>query len=226
MAVKAAEWESELWSCVSNGGGEHCPLYSQCRYRLDGHWCTDDNGERLKRLSDDRCLNLSNYEFIKSGRPFGIFELVTSLANKYLKRGGIRNPPVPTELVQLADEQYPIEVHQLPLIAHHGSVWRLKEKWIIQLREDDPSAKKRFTIFHEAFHILAHCRANHVFKKRETRRGSFNELLADYFAVCVLIPREWVKERWAEVKDLDKMAKIFDVPKPVMCIRLKRMGLL
>ncbi|GAG36112.1 unnamed protein product [marine sediment metagenome] len=56
-------------------------------------------------------------------------------------------------------------------------------------------------------------------------QGSFNELLADYFAVCILMPREWVKEKWAEVKDLDKMAEIFDVPKSAMCIRLKRLGL-
>ena len=226
MAVKTTKWESELWSCVSRGDGEHCPLYGCCQHRLAGKWCTDDNGEFLKRLSDDRRFNFRNYEFIESGGPYGIFELVTSLANNYLERGGIHNAPVPTELVQLADEQHPIEVHQLPLIAHHGSVWRLKEKWIIQLREDDPSAKKRFTMFHEAFHILAHCRANPVFKKKETRQGSFNELLADYFAVCVLIPREWVKEKWAEVKDLDKMVKIFDVTKPEMCITLKRLGLL
>jgi Zn-dependent peptidase ImmA (M78 family) len=55
--------------------------------------------------------------------------------------------------------------------------------------------------------------------------GSFNELVADYFALCTLMPREWVVERWAEVNDLDRMAKIFNVPKSAMCIRLRQMGL-
>jgi len=60
-----------------------------------------------------------------------------------------------------------------------------------------------------------------VFRKRGTKGGSFNELLADYFAICILMPK-----KWAEVKDLDRMAEIFDVPKAVMCIRLKRLGLI
>jgi len=84
----------------------------------------------------------------------------------------------------------------------------------------------RFTIFHEAFHILAHCRTSPVFRKRGSIVGSFNEFLADYFALCILMPREWVAEKWAEVKDLDQMAKIFSVSKSAMCIRLRQMGLI
>jgi len=63
------------------------------------------------------------------------------------------------------------------------------------------------------------------YRKRGTTQGSFNELLADYFAACILMPREWVKRKWAEVENLDRMAEIFDVPKPAMCIRLRQLGL-
>ena len=51
-------------------------------------------------------------------------------------------------------------------------------------------------------------------------------LLADYFATCILMPKEWVTEKWVEVMDLDRMAEIFDAPKSAMCIRLKRLGLI
>ena len=88
--------------------------------------------------------------------------------------------------------------------------------------------RQRFTLFHEVFHILAHCKATPVFKKRGTevnKGGSFNELLADYFAACILMPREWVREKWAEVKDLDSMTKIFEIPKPIMWIKLRQLGL-
>jgi len=51
-------------------------------------------------------------------------------------------------------------------------------------------------------------------------------MLADYFAGCVLMPKEWVKGKWVEVKDLDRMAKLFDVPQSAMWIRLKTMGLI
>ena len=84
---------------------------------------------------------------------------------------------------------------------------------------------RRFVLFHEAFHVLAHCQGIPVFRKRGVEQGHFNEGLSDYFAACILIPREWVREKWLEVKDLDSMAKTFDVPKPVMVIRLKQLGL-
>ena len=50
--------------------------------------------------------------------------------------------------------------------------------------------------------------------------------MADYVAACMLMLRGWVKEKWAEVKDLDRMAEIFDVPKSAICIRLRRLGLI
>jgi hypothetical protein len=60
-----------------------------------------------------------------------------------------------------------------------------------------------------------------IFRKRGSVVGSFNELLADYFALCILMSRDW-----AEVKDLDRMAEIFAVPKPAMCIRLRQLSLI
>jgi len=34
---KTPKWESELWSYISQGDGEHCPEYSQCQVRLRGN---------------------------------------------------------------------------------------------------------------------------------------------------------------------------------------------
>lgn len=82
------------------------------------------------------------------------------------------------------------------------------------------------TLFHEVFHILAHSRATPVFRKQEIKEGLFNEMLADYFAGCVLMPEGWVKEKWAEVNDLKQIAEIFQVTEVSMQIRLKTMGLI
>jgi len=157
-----------------------------------------------------------------------IFQFVEKLAQRLLKKGGVCNPPVPIKLLSLADEQNPIEIHPLPLKVHHAALWRLRDKWVIQLEDNAPSARNRFTLFHEAFHILAHCgsSATPVFRKRGVIQGSFNELLADYFAICVLMPRGWVKEKWTEMGNLGKMAQLFDVPKSTMWFRLKELGLI
>jgi len=228
MVGKTPKWESELWSYVGSGDGMRCPLHSHCHVRQKGGWCSDDNKERLNHLVDERQFNPHSYNFIESeatGRG-RLSQLVEMLAQKCLERGRVRYPPVPTELVSQADKQHTIEVRLLPLKVYHGAIWHQKDRWIIQLKNDTASATKRFTLFHEAFHILAHCKTTPVFRKRGAIAGSFYELLADYFAACILMPREWVAEKWAEVEDLDRMAEIFDVPKSAMCIRLKRLGLI
>lgn len=225
---KVPSWEIELWSYVSNGDGTCCPLYNCCQRRKRGGWCPDANKEDLNRFLDQRQFDLRSCDFIRSeaGGICRLYQLVEMLAQKYLKLGKVCSLPVPTRIVSLADPQHRIEIHTLPLKAYHGAVWRLKEGWVVQLRDGDTSAGRRFSLFHETFHILAHCRGTPVFKKRGLKQGSSNELLADGFASCILMPRQRVKEKWTEIKDLDGMAEIFAVPKSAMCIRLRWLGLI
>ena len=226
---KVASWEIELWSYLSSGDGMCCPLRSRCQRRQGGGWCPDENIEAINRLLDDREFNLHSCDFIVSEEAMGncrLCQLVEMLAQKYLRIGKVSSLPVPTGVFSLADEQRSIEIHSLPLKSYRGAIWRLNDGWVVQLKDGDTSAAKRFVLFHEAFHILAHRGGTPVFRKRGLEQGSFNELLADYFASCILMPREWIKERWAEIKDLDTMAEISAVPKSCMCIRLKWLGLI
>ena len=233
MTTKTPKWESELWSYLSKGNGERCPSYNCCGWRQRGGWCQHDDTRRLRRLLGCERFRPSSYDFIVCGVCGKIFELVEKLAHKYLEKGRVHCPPVPIELVYLVDEQSPVKIHMLPLKTCHGAMWRLKDGWVIQLKKDDPHATKRFVLFHEAFHILAHCNDAPVLAKRDVKlgsfyhkAGSFNELMADVFAAFVLMPGEWVREKWTETHDLEQMAQIFDVPKPQMCARLKFLGLI
>jgi len=225
-ARKVPRWESELWSYISKGDGETCPLYSQCQVRQRSGYCPVDDKERIDKVIDCKRFRISDYNFIECWEFCEIFKLVEMLAQSWLKKGGVHCPPVPTKVVQLADEEHPVEIRQLSLKVYHGSIWHLRDKWVIQLKSDDEAGMKRLTLFHEAFHILAHCKSIPVFNKRGSREGVFNEMLADKFATSILMPEQWVKEKWAEVKDLNQMAKIFQVSKPVLCIRLRRQGLI
>ena len=233
MAGKILKWESELWSYLSTGDGVTCPLHKYCQIRQQGGDCLNDDQQTIDRILsfiDGDEISQHSHEPLKfnfqmctgSGR---LFKLIGMLADSYLKKAGVCCPPVPTELVSLADEQRTIEARLLSLKAYHGAIWRLREGWVVQLKDSDTSASKRFTIFHEVFHILAHCSSTPVFRKIGTREGSFNELLADCFSTRLQVPKEWAKEKWAEVEDLDRLAEIFDVPKPAMCIRLRQLGL-
>ncbi len=224
---KVPKWESELWSLLSEGNGEYCPLYDHCSIRRECSWCVSEHITEISQALEDRQFNVAEYDFIKTepkrlGKPFRLVEM---LARKYLRKGKTHGPPVPVELILLFDTERNIEIHSISLKAYHGAIWRLEDRWIIQLKSGDTPAMKRYILFHEAFHVLAHSRGIPVFKKRGVEGGHFNEALADYFAACILMPREWVREKWVEVKDLDSMAKTFDVPKVVMWIRLRQLGL-
>jgi len=228
IMLKIPKWEAQLWSYVGSGDGMRCPFYGHCQVRKRGGWCPDENKERINQLLDEKQFNFHSYDFIESEAKglCKLCQLVETLAQRCLNTGGVRCPPVPAGLVTLFDLQHTVEVRQLPLKVYHGAIWHQKDGWVIQLKNGDTSATKRFTLFHEAFHIIAHCRASPVFRKRGSIVGSFNELLADYFALCTLMPREWVAEKWAELKDLDRMAEIFAVPKSAMCIKLRQLGLI
>jgi len=231
--LKIPKWETELWSYVSSGNGIHCPRYGYCQVRKRRGWCPSEDRQHLNQLRDEldeAQFNPLSFDFVKSQSGEGalgrLFQLVEMLAQKCLKAGKVLRPPVPTGLITLFDQQHTVEVRQLPLKVCHGAIWKQKDGWVIQLKGSDSSATKRFTLFHEAFHILAHCRTTPVFSKIGSMIGSFNECLADEFASCILMPREWVVENWANVRDLYRMAEIFDVPKPAMCLRLRQLGLI
>ena len=223
----SSRWETELWSYVSSGDGVTCPIYSSCHRRLGGGYCGSDHLDYIAKLIDDTQFCATKYDSVLSGWENGrLFQLVERLSQKYLQMGEVRGPPVPAELVSLSDTQHPIEVRLVPLKNHHGAIWYLKDTWVIQLNENEKPCRRRLALFHEAFHILAHRKSIPVFKKNEYGAGSFNELLADYFAASIMIPREWAKEKWIEVKDLDKMVKIFHVPKVLIWLRLREIGLI
>ncbi|MCK4354453.1 MAG: ImmA/IrrE family metallo-endopeptidase [Dehalococcoidia bacterium] len=226
MTQRIPKWESELWHYISSNDGTQCPLSGYRHAKQKGGWCPAACMEQVCRLVDSRYSNVEDYDSIERPTSCRIFELVEMLAQKYIKRRKVYHPPVPTELVSLADEQHPIEVRLVPLTAYHGAIWHLKGSWIIQLNENDAPATRRFTLFHEIFHILAHRKATPVFRKGELKAGHFNELLAEQFAISILMPAEMVRRKWAESNSLSKMAEIFDVPKSVACVRLKLLHLI
>ncbi len=243
MEVRIPEWESELWSYVSSGDGANCPLYHKCHVRREGGCYISDSNKDIQnicRLIDaDTDADEAEAEAALSpawggigcfrcDRPGRIFQLATMLARKYLEKAKVHSPPVPTSIISVADDNRPIEVHQVPLKAYRGAIWRLNDRWVIQLRSADTLARQRFTLYHELFHVLAHCRGTPVFRKIGTHDGSFNfnELLADNFASNVLLPSDWVKRKWPKVKDLNRMAEIFAVPRPVMFLTLRLLHLI
>ncbi len=151
---------------------------------------------------------------------------VETLASEHLAEAGVSSPPVPSSLINIFDKSRKVEVRLVPLLKTlHGAVWFLGREWIMQLNARDPRRYRRYTMFHEAFHI-AYRIINPAFKKTKLSHISFNEVLADHFATCLLMRKEWIEECWPRVQDPRVMADIFDVPIQQMRRRLSQLGLL
>ena len=236
MKSRNEDWENELWSLISAGDGANCPLYESCQHRKNGKDCL--SGETAyfdtmhQFLDNDSIITPPSFEKLPklsacmvSSR---IFKLVMNLAHSITEKIGLKKIPVEIDIIQNIYFDQPVEVRLVPLKSAHGAVWRLMhDGWVIHLNSKDPSARRRFTLFHELFHILAHCNASPVFKKTPYQReGAFNELLADHFAAIMIMPEDQLRKRWVEVKDIKIMAAVFDVPEPVMYCGLKFLKLI
>jgi hypothetical protein len=206
----------------------HCPHFSGCATRLNGGYCLDTDKNQFSQLIDsDGHFDAAHFDNVRPcGR--GIINHVEKLAEaRFGYSTATIELPVPTDLIQLAGDGYPVEIRSIDLRACYAATWLMPDGWVIQVSDAVPSPRKRLALFHEAFHIIAHSRCQSpVFGTRETTQGSFNELLADYFAICVLMPREQVREQWEILLDVDRMALIFDVPKSTMWLRLREMNLI
>ena len=110
------------------------------------------------------------------------------------------------------------------------SQW-LKEhgRWLIAVNRDDSQTRRRFTLGHEFKHIIDNPYINVLYPKSEYAAASAEERaerMCDYFAACLLMPRVWVKRRWAQgVQDPARLAATFNVSPAAMDLRLQQLGL-
>ena len=223
---ESRDLESQLWSLLGSGDNLQCPLHEGCKVRLEGNLCPSEVHVTLKEILDTSGSSTCNYHWVKHIGHGKIGELIEALANRFLDKAKIYSPPVPDKLALMVNNQHPVEVRLIQLNTLHGASWRLNDRWVIYLNSKHERACRRFTLFHEAFHILAHSRIVSYSPGKLPERGPFFETTANSFAFYILTPATWVKKHWQKTPGIDKLAAVFDVPKRAMCIRLKYLGLI
>ena len=233
-------WETEFWHYLSTGDGVKCPIFDTCKLRVEGYACSCTMfgtfpGEN-KRFCANSCgsgdgeIDLPCADSasgctgeVKLGK---LSKLLSLLAQEWLEQGEVKAPPVPECLIYLMDRECPMEIRYLPMRSYSGAVWKMKDSWVIYLNSNESVERQRLSIFHEAFHILAHCRATPAFKKPGENKGSFNEILADNFALHLLMPEDWIKDRWSNSGSVAGIAREFNVTERAVVARLKTLGLM
>ena len=224
-----SNWESDFWSCLAKGDGIHCPLYATCEFRKRQGWCWDDYRDLKYQLLDQTKIDELVHSLPKRdhGDTYSRLSLpLELLVNKFILESNLHEPPVPTGLIHRLDSDHKLEIHHLPLKTIHGAAWFLEDRWVVQLNKKDTRQMKRFTLFHEGFHILARSKLGFKSKFSVPSRGRFIEGMADMFATGMLVPTKWAKGLWQKTRDVGTMAAMFDVPFSVMWFRLRHLGLI
>jgi hypothetical protein len=232
-------WETEFWKLIGSGDGIQCPLVDSCLYHHNTGKCPYDERYRtLKAFELEKKHHFPDVRLrIESAHSCAVFTQIDRLANRYVMDHGVTHPPVPNEIACRTVVDKPIEIQSIPLKSLYGSLWDLRNRWVIQLNCNDPVSIQRYTLFHEVFHIIAHQNTNLVFHgintcqgtrigNFNTRAGDFNEMLANHFSACVITPLVWLEGKYIRTDNLDALSVTFEVPKVMLYVRLKRLGML
>ena len=150
-------------------------------------------------------------------------------ANRLLELRGALDVPVPTTVITGLPRITAEHDADLPADAASGSSdwdWR-RRSWVISLNPTEPRTRKRFTLFHEYKHILDHGSPG-LASMPALRLGQkpATEVVADYFAGCVLMPKRLVKAAYCDgIQRPADLAQLFDVSEPAVRVRLSQIGL-
>lgn len=145
-------------------------------------------------------------------------------ALRLLELTGVTTAPVPERVV---GELPRVQVLRSGRIGHSGaSAWE-QGRWRVVLNANDSRLRQRFSLFHELKHIIDHPFARQLYGGiDEHERDDWIELVCDYFAGCVLMPRPWLKSAWTGGNQrLSTLARQFDVSQAAMHTRLHQTGL-
>lgn len=142
---------------------------------------------------------------------------------------GQRQPAVDVGLIS---ELPRVEVKVEPDLQLGGisgfSQWS-RGRWLIVVNQDDSSTRRRFTLGHEFKHVLDHPFIKEIYSRlgnSEDERHRITEQICDYFAACLLMPRNWLKREWANrIQDPAALAAKFNVSEAAMTIRLRELRL-
>lgn len=121
----------------------------------------------------------------------------------------------------------------------HGLLARRNGEATVYVNATDAPVRKRFTVAHELGHLSLHLLDGDVefidtadnFRTTPADPSApwtptrQQEWEANHFAAALLMPAALVRQKWAEIQDLEGLARWFQVSQEAMAIRLETLRL-
>jgi len=146
-------------------------------------------------------------------------------AQRFLALAGVTEPSVPERII--TDLPY-VQVTRMSPFPSSGATHWSRGRWLVILRGSEPATRQRFSLAHEAKHIIDHRFVNLMYSAfPDSERHDMIEHICDYFAGCLLMPRPWIKRIYCSgVQHLPDLAQVFGVSQAAMSVRLNQIGLI
>ncbi|MDA8040759.1 MAG: ImmA/IrrE family metallo-endopeptidase [Actinomycetota bacterium] len=142
-------------------------------------------------------------------------------ANRLLRLSSVTEPPVGEDIIAVLPN---IQIERVePAQAQAAAEWS-NGRWLVLLNGAMSLGRQRFSLAHEFKHILDHPFVSILYWSRDE---CVTEQACDYFAACLLMPRRWLRQAWAEgIRDVPTLARRFGVSPLAVKIRLLQIGLI
>ena len=145
-------------------------------------------------------------------------------ANILRARLGITGPKLPDSAITGLPR---FNIQRRPGLPVSGLAHWHRGRWLIALNSDEPAARQRFSMAHEAKHAIDHTTKDRTcWDDPWQTAGVKAERIADYFAGCLLMPKQHVKRLHGQGQTPREMAETFDVSLRAVQVRLSQLGLL
>jgi Zn-dependent peptidase ImmA (M78 family) len=144
-------------------------------------------------------------------------------ANRFLRLSEVTMPPVSENIIT---ELPFIQIERVvPAEAQAAAQWS-NGRWLILLNASMSRGRQRFSLAHELKHILDHPFVTILYPHQD-ECTEVAEQACDYFAACLLMPRRWLRQAWAEgIRDVRMLARRFGVTPQAVMVRLLQVGLI
>ena len=146
-------------------------------------------------------------------------------AARLLSMSEITEAPVPDSVITDIPK---IQLKRMSPCPVSGATDWSKGTWVIVLNGNESTVRQRFTLAHEFKHILDYRYIDIAYPSTPgLSHRQRTEVVCDYFAGCLLVPRPWLKRTWGSgMQRLPDLAQHFGVSQAAIQTRLLQTGLI